>query len=516
MGNDAAESLKALVEEIDNRGSYGNCQKNTSAYADWCAWINGVKGRLAVYSRFLSEDTRAQIETVEYDWDDWLSVSTAVERIHAISDLVKDDIAGDEGRLDSSKKVFETASNRYKRIQAIGNGGAGCVYEVESENGERYALKLLSKGAAENSRKVKRFLREVGYCRNVDGEPIITAVDEGFIFTDDVKRPFYAMPLMAKSLKSLMDDEESPAEENLALLLAMMSGLKKFYAKDNVHRDVKPQNILFDSTKKRLVLADFGIAHIVDDIPGATVETVSAERLANFTYAAPEQRVPGGVTDQRADQYAYGLIINELFTGEVPQGSSYKKIAEVDASFAFLDDVVSRMISQRTEDRYPCLEAVLSDISAREAMTSKQHDLQEALNEAENSSANWKDVFLVGKRWQSGNIVFTLDREPGSVWEKVFRSHPEDFWSTDGYKGGPKHYPVSGKEITVRAVRRDEGRIREVCEKMPGYVKWANRQTEAYIKKEEERAREAAVKARKEELRSISENAEMNGLLAEL
>ncbi|WP_278852693.1 serine/threonine-protein kinase [Gordonibacter pamelaeae] len=516
MGNGAAESLKALVEEIDSRGSYGNCQKNSKAYVDWCDWIEGIKGRLTVYSRFLSEDTRTQIGAVEYDWDDWLSVSAAIERIHAISDLVRDDLAGSEGRPNSSKKVFETASSNYRRIQAIGSGGAGCVYEVESENGDRYALKLLSKEAARNSRKAKRFLQEVGYCRNVDGEPIITAVDEGFIVADDIKRPFYVMPLMTKSLRSLMDDEESPAEENLALLLTMMSGLKKFYAKDNVHRDVKPQNILFDSAKKRLVLADFGIAHIVDDIPGATVETVSAERLANFTYAAPEQRVPGGVTDQRTDQYAYGLIINELFTGEVPQGSSYKKIAEVDASYAFLDDVVSRMISQRVEDRYPSLEAVLSDIDAREAIASKQHGLRKALNEAENSSAVWKDVFLVGKRWQSGDIVFTLDREPGSVWEKVFRSHPEDFWSTDGYKGGPKHYLVSGKEITVRAVRRDEGRIREVCEKMPWYVEWANRQTEAYLMNEEEKTREAAVKARREELERISENFEMNSLLAEL
>ena len=111
MGNGAAESLKALVEEIDSQGSYGNCQKNSKAYVDWCDWIEGIKGRLTVYSRFLSEDTRTQIGAVEYDWDDWLSVSAAIERIHAISDLVRDDLAGSEGRPNSSKKVFETASS---------------------------------------------------------------------------------------------------------------------------------------------------------------------------------------------------------------------------------------------------------------------------------------------------------------------------------------------------------------------------------------------------------------------
>jgi serine/threonine protein kinase len=59
------------------------------------------------------------------------------------------------------------------------------------------------------------------------------------------------------------------------------------------------------------VLADFGIAHFSEDVLLSAIETGNQERLANFAYAAPEQRVRGSNVGAPADIWALGLMLNE-------------------------------------------------------------------------------------------------------------------------------------------------------------------------------------------------------------
>jgi hypothetical protein len=72
--------------------------------------------------------------------------------------------------------------------------------------------------------------------------------------------------------------------------------------------------------------------------------------LANFQYAAPEQRVLG-TTDHRADIYALGLILNEMFTNQLLQGSGHKQIGDVAPEYAYLDALVDRMVRQSPAER---------------------------------------------------------------------------------------------------------------------------------------------------------------------
>jgi len=74
------------------------------------------------------------------------------------------------------------------------------------------------------------------------------------------------------------------------------------------------------------------------------VETQEGERLANFQYAAPEQRVRGRPVTFQADIYAFGLILNQMFTGEILQGAAFKPIGSVAPSHGYLDDVVKQMV----------------------------------------------------------------------------------------------------------------------------------------------------------------------------
>jgi len=84
-------------------------------------------------------------------------------------------------------------------------------------------------------------------------------------------------------------------------------------------------------------VADFGIAHFTRDVLIESVKTSDGARLCNFTYAAPEQRQRGASVDHRADIYALGLILNELFTTKIPLGADYVKIRDVALEFEWLD-----------------------------------------------------------------------------------------------------------------------------------------------------------------------------------
>ena len=100
-----------------------------------------------------------------------------------------------------------------------------------------------------------------------------------------------------------------------------------------------------------MVLADFGIARFTEDELLTIVETGPNERLANFAYAAPEQRIAGKAVDQPADIYALGLILNEMFTGEIPQGAGFRTIKDAAPDFAYLDELVDLMMQQQPERR---------------------------------------------------------------------------------------------------------------------------------------------------------------------
>ena len=124
---------------------------------------------------------------------------------------------------------------------------------------------------------------------------------------------------------------------------------------------------MFKKDSNQAVIADFGIAHFCEEEIIATVETKKAERLANFQYAAPEQREKGAIVDGRADVYAAGLILNEMFTGKLVAGGNYKKIGEVDEKYDYLDKVFEGLYCQNPNDRIFPVNKILLEIDVRAA-----------------------------------------------------------------------------------------------------------------------------------------------------
>jgi hypothetical protein len=254
-----------------------------------------------------------------------------------------------DGGHPSKKRVeFETTFHKYQWIGQVDQGFSGVVIEVEDETGARFALKRF-RAKLPGSIHVKRFENELNFGARTRHRNIIRVVDSGFEIVEDKKVPFYVMPLYAGTLRKRIKAGLGQ-EEALRIFRDIAIGLSAAHAEEIWHRDLKPENVLI-ADDGAAVIADFGIAHFVSELQAAAVVTQPSERLANFEYAAPEQRRPGGVVTGAADVYALGLILNEMFTGEVPHGDDYRKIADRDLALSGLDTLVSMMRSQAPKKR---------------------------------------------------------------------------------------------------------------------------------------------------------------------
>jgi len=256
-------------------------------------------------------------------------------------------------------RIFDTATNTYTAVEPIGTGGAGIVYRVQDVDGQNFALKCLN---AADSVKRKRFSNELFFCQKNHHENIVRVLDFGF--DGEKGQPFYVMPLYDGTLRKRMTACLT-SDQVLPLFDQVLSGVEAAHLLGVHHRDLKPENILYDSASNRLVVADFGIAHFEQEELLTAVETKDQERLANFTYAAPEQRIRESKVGPQADIFALGLMLNEMFTGSVPLARGHPVIATFSPSHTYLDEIVARMIQHSPADRYPRIGKIKEELVAK-------------------------------------------------------------------------------------------------------------------------------------------------------
>jgi len=247
--------------------------------------------------------------------------------------------------------TLETAFGAYvvDINDVLGEGGAGRVYGGRGPDQKQVAIKVLSADKA-TSDKRRRFKNEIAFLQRNTHPNIVTVIDSGFAREGKVVGPFYVMPRYSGSLRVLMQQHIS-TDNVLPLFLKILDGVEAAHLQGVVHRDLKPENVLHDAGELLPVVADFGIAHFTDDLLVTQVETSPTQRLANFLYAAPEQRRVGGPVGQPADIYALGLILNEMFTGSVPHGTEFPPIKHTAPQLGYLDDIVAKMLRQNPSDR---------------------------------------------------------------------------------------------------------------------------------------------------------------------
>jgi serine/threonine-protein kinase len=210
----------------------------------------------------------------------------------------------------------QTFGQRYQIISLLGVGGMGAVYHVwDSELALSLALKVIKPDSdpLATQELERRFKRELVLARQVTHTNVIRIHDLGEI--DGIK--YITMPFVhGTDLARLLAAEgKLPLARALPLARQMVSGLRAAHEAGIVHRDLKPANILIDDSEKA-VITDFGIARSTS---AGTFATAAGATIGTLAYMAPEQAT-GKQVDQRADIYAFGLILSEMLVGK--RGSS--------------------------------------------------------------------------------------------------------------------------------------------------------------------------------------------------
>lgn len=217
--------------------------------------------------------------------------------------------------------INKILDNRYEIIELIGQGGMATVYKaLDRKLGRMVAVKILKPEMREDSDYRRRFHAESEAVARLSHPNIINVFDVSA--RDDTD--YFVMELIdGITLKQYMTQRVrlSP-KEVIHFTVQILKGLEHAHAKNIVHRDVKPQNVMIlrDGTVK---VADFGIARMTE----SERATLTKDALGSVHYISPEQ-VRGAETDGRADIYAVGVMMYEMMTGVLPyQGESALAVA---------------------------------------------------------------------------------------------------------------------------------------------------------------------------------------------
>ena len=205
-----------------------------------------------------------------------------------------------------------TVAGRYQVLREVGRGGMATVFLCEDLKHHReVALKALRPDLAAII-GAERFLREIEITAGLNHPHILPLLDSG---ADDGLL-FFVMPYVAGgSLRLLLSGGPVPLDAAVRIAGDVASALDYAHARGVVHRDVKPENVMFN--EGLAVVSDFGIARAVSAVPGSRL-TVTGLSVGTLGYMSPEQALGTGELDGRTDVYSLGCVVFEMLTGATP------------------------------------------------------------------------------------------------------------------------------------------------------------------------------------------------------
>lgn len=260
---------------------------------------------------------------------------------------------------------------RYRVAARIASGGMGTVYRGWDERLDRaVAVKVLHPHLAEDAEVRDRFQAEARHAARVRHANVVAVLDQDE--HDDA--PFIVMELVdGPSLRDVLDRRSwIEPTELFDVLVEVCAGLGAVHDVGLVHRDVKPENLLFDASG-HVRVADFGIARALDSTRLTPVGTM----LGSVQYMAPEV-VLGQAATWASDQYSLGIVAFEALTGrtplpaEVPMAAALRHAREQvpppssvrpDIAAA-IDRVVMTATAKEPTARYASLDALLDALRA--------------------------------------------------------------------------------------------------------------------------------------------------------
>src|ERR1700685_620425 len=263
----------------------------------------------------------------------------------------------------------EVLGGRYEILQMVGEGGMGAVYKARDRELDRFvALKLIRRELAANPAIVARFKQELLLSRQVTHKNVIRIYDLGD--ADGMK--FITMEFVeGQDLRALIQEKKKfTPEESVEIMQQVCQALEAAHNVGVIHRDLKPQNVMRETTGRILVM-DFGLARTLE----GDGMTQTGALVGTMEYMSPEQALAQNL-DQRSDVFSVGLIFYELLTGQTPLradsalASLIKRtqervvpVTELDHTIpAALSQIVSRCLERDVELRYQSAAQLLADL----------------------------------------------------------------------------------------------------------------------------------------------------------
>ena len=215
----------------------------------------------------------------------------------------------------------------YRVTGKVGEGGMGTVYAgIHPVIGKKVAIKLLNPNLATDPGAISRFVSEARSVNHIQ-HPNIVDIFSFDRLADDNRHYFVMELLEGRTLKEEIERQAPmPAVLALHVLWQVCDALEAAHARGIFHRDLKPDNVYLVERATAGVfvkLLDFGIAKLTGEAGVGLSHTRTGVPMGTPFYMSPEQCRGVGV-DHRTDIYSLGVMMYEIFTGQLPfTGSSY-------------------------------------------------------------------------------------------------------------------------------------------------------------------------------------------------
>src|SRR2546428_5019192 len=278
-------------------------------------------------------------------------------------------------------RLIQALGKSYTVEGEIGRGGMGVVCNARDERLKReVAVKVLPPELAFREEIRLRFLREAETAARLSHPHIVPihSVGEG----PDGLVYFVMAYVDGESVAAKLKRRGSlPAEESRRIMQETADALGAAHALGIIHRDVKPDNILLEGSRGRVVVTDFGIAKALSSSTGSATLTATGVAIGTPHYMSPEQAAGDREIDGRSDIYSLGVVGYQMLAGELPfsaptvPGLLLKQITEPapnlqDKSPTCPDDLaacVMRSLEKEPEARWPTADALRRALESRTA-----------------------------------------------------------------------------------------------------------------------------------------------------
>ena len=304
-------------------------------------------------------------------------------------------LAVSEAREDTRVGLIGKTIGRYQVTAELGRGGMATVYRAhDPQLGRDVAIKVMHGAFAGRDDLEARFRREARAVASIKHDGIVNVFDfapasagePGYIVTEIVEGP---------TLRTVVDGHGGRLLPELATLVAarIAGALGAAHARGIVHRDVKPDNVMFDLSggTVRVLLTDFGIAHITE----IDSMTVTGAIVGSPIYMSPEQ-TRGQEVGPASDVFSLGVLLYQIITGRPPfvgrdpmtaiaaiQRGEFLRPSQVDAHVGpALEAVILRCLQRLPAMRFPdgsAVEAALAELARQVQKTLDLNDGAEVL-----------------------------------------------------------------------------------------------------------------------------------------